>query len=263
MNPPALGFSFERARTRTAGPWTVDRRTSDNGARSVPPASTRQIDRSRLLDRLDGIPGRPLTVVTAPMGSGKTNLVARWCAERCPLSVTWLAAGDDLDLALKLADAEGADDRVVVVDGLGTDADAEQVARLARATGSEGSVHLVLISRRRLTSVLGEWRLDPLRPAAGVGPLAHPGRAGGARRGPWCRPARAGARDGPVRGGRRVVRGGRARRSQLGRLCGPVQLPQRPRPQLRLSRRARSDRHRDRLAIRSPTCCERRPSSRS
>ena len=53
--------------------------------------------RSRLLERLDGDGGDALTVVSAPVGYGKTTLVRSWCVER-PEPVVWMTldrADDD------------------------------------------------------------------------------------------------------------------------------------------------------------------------
>lgn len=63
----------------------------------IPAPLGRLVDRSVLLDRLDGLLQRPLTVVTGPAGSGKTTLVAQWCRQRSPHPVAWVRVhrGDD------------------------------------------------------------------------------------------------------------------------------------------------------------------------
>ena len=55
------------------------------------------VRRSRLLEMLDGDGGAALTVVSAPVGDGKTMLVRSWCVER-PEPVVWMTldgADDD------------------------------------------------------------------------------------------------------------------------------------------------------------------------
>jgi len=56
------------------------------------PARTRpgRVVRTRLLDELDRHAGGPLTLVTAPVGFGKTTLVQSWCA-RTEVAVAWMS----------------------------------------------------------------------------------------------------------------------------------------------------------------------------
>ena len=70
----------------------MKRRTRDenNWGWPVPAVPTQVIDRVSLLNRLDEVPQRPLTVVTGPAGSGKSVLVAQWCQQRCSLPVAWV-----------------------------------------------------------------------------------------------------------------------------------------------------------------------------
>lgn len=71
-------------------------------SRLTPPdPAVPQISRPRLLTMLDGAVQRPLTVVCAPAGTGKTALLSDWTrARRCPLPVVWLR----VDPALRDAD---------------------------------------------------------------------------------------------------------------------------------------------------------------
>ena len=52
----------------------------------VPPRRPNFISRSRLLAELDTSLGRPLTVISAPTGFGKTALVTDWLAHQRVLS---------------------------------------------------------------------------------------------------------------------------------------------------------------------------------
>jgi LuxR family maltose regulon positive regulatory protein len=53
-----------------------------------PPLRPGQVERPDLLARLDGVVSRPLTVVRAPTGYGKTMLLARW-TETAPAPCAW------------------------------------------------------------------------------------------------------------------------------------------------------------------------------
>jgi LuxR family maltose regulon positive regulatory protein len=65
----------------------------------VPPPSHAAVVRPRLLELLDRGMDRPLTLVSAPAGSGKTELLAQWIeAGRAPGPVAWVPLGrDDAD----------------------------------------------------------------------------------------------------------------------------------------------------------------------
>lgn len=79
-------------------------RGSTAGASSPPPRRTEErsykvrlparraalVERSRLLDALEAATGRPLTLVSAPAGFGKTTLMAEW-ARGCSMPVAWLS----------------------------------------------------------------------------------------------------------------------------------------------------------------------------
>ena len=60
---------------------------------ALPPPRARAIPRPRLLDRLNEAMTRPLTLVSAPPGFGKTTLLATWCASQAggALPVAWLS----------------------------------------------------------------------------------------------------------------------------------------------------------------------------
>jgi LuxR family maltose regulon positive regulatory protein len=63
----------------------------------VPPARPSQVARARLLRLLDGALSRPLTLVTAPAGFGKTTLVATWLRTVAP-ATAWLSLDEDDDV---------------------------------------------------------------------------------------------------------------------------------------------------------------------
>jgi len=61
---------------------------------SVPPIPPEFVRRPRLTDRVNrGVKG-PLTLLSAPAGFGKTNLLVEWTAET-QLSVAWLMLDDE------------------------------------------------------------------------------------------------------------------------------------------------------------------------
>src|SRR5512147_163867 len=55
-----------------------------------PPLSPDYIPRPQLLERLDSIHARPLTLVSAPTGYGKTTLLSAW-VQRCGCRAAWLS----------------------------------------------------------------------------------------------------------------------------------------------------------------------------
>lgn len=63
----------------------------------LPPAPpARAVSRPRLLEKLTSGRGRPLTLVCAPAGYGKTTLLSQWVAEAVTTDSAWvtLDAGD-------------------------------------------------------------------------------------------------------------------------------------------------------------------------
>ena len=80
---PEMGASMDRLATRLR----------------PPPRRPVLVQRSRLLAQLDGGTRRPVTLVSAPAGFGKTTLLAEW-ARTCGLPVAWLS--------LEEADSDGA-----------------------------------------------------------------------------------------------------------------------------------------------------------
>ncbi len=66
---------------------------------TIPSPPKLHVERPRLFSCLDRCADQPLTLVSAPAGTGKTTLVAAWAAQRRPLGVVaWITfeAGDDL-----------------------------------------------------------------------------------------------------------------------------------------------------------------------
>jgi LuxR family maltose regulon positive regulatory protein len=158
------------------------------GSTSVPVVPVDTLRRDPLLDRLDVAVQRPLTLITAPAGYGKSTLVAQWCHERGPGLLAWrtLDAPDDEDrvraaltdsvehvtgrrlpplreggdgtgrldgdahdaLARTLA---GVEECVVVVDNVSLDGDSGLWTGLAAAIASAPScgLRLVVVSRSR------------------------------------------------------------------------------------------------------------------
>ncbi len=58
-----------------------------------PPSRPEQIDRPRVIARLEGMQTRSVVLVTAPAGFGKTTMVAQWLdAGRSPRHVAWMSA---------------------------------------------------------------------------------------------------------------------------------------------------------------------------
>ncbi|HLJ80617.1 MAG TPA: LuxR family transcriptional regulator, partial [Ktedonobacterales bacterium] len=60
---------------------------------TVLPPRADLVPRQRLLERLDEVTRRKLTLVSAPAGFGKTTLLAEWCASSVPraLPIAWLS----------------------------------------------------------------------------------------------------------------------------------------------------------------------------
>lgn len=69
----------------------------------IPPARPGEVARARLLRRLDRA-GRPLTLVTAPAGFGKTTLVSAWL-RTLPARTSWLRLDEDDDVPGRFVDA--------------------------------------------------------------------------------------------------------------------------------------------------------------
>jgi LuxR family maltose regulon positive regulatory protein len=81
----------------------------------VPPARPGQVTRARLLRLLDAALTRPLTLVTAPAGFGKTTLVGAWLRESVAQSA-WLMLDEEDDVPGRFLDylitaVRGMDDR--------------------------------------------------------------------------------------------------------------------------------------------------------
>lgn len=123
----------------------------------APALPTRLLARTRLLDELDGVLRRPVTLITAPAGYGKTTAAAHWCALRCPAPVTWLRT--DPDAAALPAPAPGGSPQVVVVDALDGDDAGPQLRALVDATLPRTDLHLLVLSRRQLADDVAALRL--------------------------------------------------------------------------------------------------------
>jgi LuxR family maltose regulon positive regulatory protein len=122
------------------------------------------VELPRLLDQLDQITARAVSLVVAPAGTGKTTLLAAWSRRRCGLPVHWVSATSpaaiaDLTRAVRADPGELAPDHldqafvpgaplVLVVDGVDTpeaSAAAFELASIA-AAGSAG-IHVVIVGR--------------------------------------------------------------------------------------------------------------------
>lgn len=118
--------------------------------------------RTRLLDRLDGVLGRPLTVVSAPMGAGKSELVGMWCRARCPGPVRWWVPGSGPDAASTSdvvvdADAAGAG-AVLVLDGV---EEADVLPSVLAAERAGAGAHVVVLARAPFVAELAPLHLEP------------------------------------------------------------------------------------------------------
>ncbi|TWP49478.1 helix-turn-helix transcriptional regulator [Lentzea tibetensis] len=69
----------------------------------TPPERQGQVSRARLFHRLDGALTRPLTLVTAPAGFGKTTLVSAW-SRQLPVRSAWLTLDEDDDVPGRFLD---------------------------------------------------------------------------------------------------------------------------------------------------------------
>jgi LuxR family maltose regulon positive regulatory protein len=149
-------------------------------SRIQPPAPPfRVVERQRLLDRLSrAVQEAPLTLVSAPAGSGKTVLTAAWARSHREAPVVWLslAGRDDTiiadvhrALAARAADAEP---MVLVLDGaerVRGQSVLEQLVRLLDTTGDRLRVVMTTrvdpplpLHRYRLDGSLAEIRSDDL-----------------------------------------------------------------------------------------------------
>jgi LuxR family maltose regulon positive regulatory protein len=113
-----------------------------------------------VLARLDDVLQHPLTVVSAPAGSGKTVAVAQWCAERSPLPVTWLTGCSPEEIAAMAADLGTSGPRLLVLDGVGGADLAPAVATVVRALVAGSDVRVVVTTRHELGGDLAAARLD-------------------------------------------------------------------------------------------------------
>ncbi len=68
-----------------------------------PVAPARAVDRAALRQRLDEALARPLTLIVAPAGAGKSVLLAQWAATHPELAFVWLDVGVDDDDPVRFA----------------------------------------------------------------------------------------------------------------------------------------------------------------
>jgi LuxR family maltose regulon positive regulatory protein len=82
-----------------------------------PRVRTDLVDRPRLHAKLDGLADRPLILIDAPVGFGKTVLAQSWCATRAEAATVWVsldaADGDAVRLWLHVASALDRVDRSI------------------------------------------------------------------------------------------------------------------------------------------------------
>ena len=76
-------------RKAPTSPSTASDTDSSSGGASPPPTPAHHVRRLRLLSLLDEAVSAPITAVVAPAGSGKTALLADWCASSS-LPVAWV-----------------------------------------------------------------------------------------------------------------------------------------------------------------------------
>jgi LuxR family maltose regulon positive regulatory protein len=118
---------------------------------AIPLLPGQLVGRNQLLHALDQIVDRAVTIVTAPVGSGKSTLVAQWCRECSPYPVVWFDLRrwpDAAALARVVRSDQGrrADQTVVVLDSV----DSPELAAVALDLAEE-SVRAA--ARRRLVVV--------------------------------------------------------------------------------------------------------------
>ncbi len=85
------------AETLTTGPRPVRPALVLAAKLGVPPLRAATVPRPRLTALLAGLRARPLTLLSAPPGFGKTTLLCQWAAQRAGPPVAWLSldAGDN------------------------------------------------------------------------------------------------------------------------------------------------------------------------
>ena len=93
--PVALAENVAGMQTREEFRWTGLGREVLITKLSRPVLSKTQVPRNRLLNRLNTIYAKPVTLVSATAGWGKTTLLAEW-SDRQTFPVAWLSL-DELD----------------------------------------------------------------------------------------------------------------------------------------------------------------------
>ena len=125
-----------------------------------PPARPEHIDRERLFERLDLAATRPLTLVAAPTGFGKTTLLSAWARRRTGRTA-WVAitAGDSDTVRLMAAIVESVRRADALVDDAidhdlvspGIDVTDDVLPRLLGAIDTSESLVLILDDYHRLS----------------------------------------------------------------------------------------------------------------
>ncbi|WP_459166183.1 MalT transcriptional regulator family protein, partial [Saccharomonospora iraqiensis] len=148
--------------------------TDPAGRFAVPAAPSCAVSRTRTVRRLHDAVARPLTVVSAPAGTGKTSLLAEWARTRDPADTGWISFEDADDPFWTLLLDRLADLGVSLPSGNGhrTDPDAVGMDR-ARLRAVAGAV---AGCGRVLTLVLDDYDVPASR--AGRIPGSHDGGRG-------------------------------------------------------------------------------------
>ncbi|MBV8161839.1 MAG: hypothetical protein JO265_13020, partial [Acidimicrobiia bacterium] len=127
--------------------------------------------RPRLLRRLERAPRHPVTLITAPAGSGKTVLVDQWTANRPgpPVAKVTVGPGDDWPGAAAQINARlpAAGDAILMIDAVDGSSDQRLEEELAALLGrAPTTLRFVLVSRSRLVPMF-----DALPAATGIATL--------------------------------------------------------------------------------------------
>jgi LuxR family maltose regulon positive regulatory protein len=137
---------------------TLGLETGYKGA-AAPEPPLHALDRPELLERLDGALHRPLTVVSAPGGFGKSVAVAQWCATRAGRPVEWCTAGDLEAVDHLVEQLVDADPVVVVLDDLELPDLGRWLQDVAARLSRRPDTHLIVLTRQDVAAELPAERL--------------------------------------------------------------------------------------------------------